>query len=373
MILKEVIWRRRRFLDCFNGQRTIGRGFNVDIYRENDTARVATALLMHHMTATLRASRASTVWIRARYTFRAHVASGDVGDVREGSFHTLSGQSVSFAFTSCTMIRRGFSKKLQGVATLASRSQELDFYAMLGDTIYADVPFLYKGLGSDTQKYYSMYRETLGSPEYAELRRKLPGFFQIDDHEILNDVDEYVLDRPVSFDFGIDTDTLNETSSTFRAAVSAWNTYLGVSNTGVISKPYHILDAGPATLFFLDTRTSRVAANGTTTPKSFLGTGQNDALRAWLSSARADQFKILISPQPWTRNMAPHSNEGWIAYPEEREAILDYIEDNDISGCVFLSGDLHQAGVRASRGPPRVYSKSPRCDWPGCRLRASCF
>ena len=347
----------------FTGREPTGRGIYVDVFPEN----VATSASAPINTAfvNVSADRDYTGAVRmdglspgVHYVYKARVASNAREDFDSGSFHTLNGANVSFAFSSCTMLRQGFAKKLNGVATLNSKIPNLDFYAMLGDTIYADVPFLYKGLGSNKEKYFSMYRETLGTAEYLELRSKLPGFYQIDDHEILNDVDENVEDRPIDFYLGTDTDPLVETSLTFRTAVSAWNNYLGIGNTGNMTKPYHVIDAGVATFFFLDTRTSRVASNGTT-PKSFLGRAQRKALRAWLSSAKPDQFKVIVSPQPWTRNMVEHGNEGWVAHIEERDAILDYIQSNAIGGCVFLSADLHQVGVYELRPGLLEFSVSP--------------
>ena len=292
------------------------------------------------------------------YTFRA-LRAGAGTLIGSGSFRTLSGNDVSFAYSSCTMQRKTFAKSLDGVSTLASHASEIDFFAMLGDTIYADVPFLYKGLGDDVAKYRSMYRETLGSKEFLDLRSKVPGFFMMDDHEILNNIDLSITDRETFV--GTDTDTSEELTATFDAAIGVWDDYLGVCNTGTnprTGKPYYAVDAGAASFFFFDTRTSRVAANGSV-PESFIGEDQNAAVREWLLNASPNQFKFLVSPQPWTRNTEERGKEGWAAHLAERDSILDFIESNGIKGCICLSADLHQVGVYEIRKGILDISVSP--------------
>jgi hypothetical protein len=149
---------------------------------------------------------------------------------------------------------------------------------------------------------------------------------------------------------------------------------------------YYSFQSGPhATFFVLDTRSYRQGGGGTnltleTTsvgscepaaadidahpgsgsgrpigtlsphPHSMLGEAQGIALRRWLQESQdaGIAFKFLSSPQPWSRNAPPHGEhctEGWAGHPIERDALLDWIAEAQITGVVFLSGDLHQCGV----------------------------
>ena len=289
--------------------------------------------------------------------------------------------SIRFAMGSCTMIGRTAYRTLRGIRRM--HDTHPDFYLFLGDVIYADIPKVSRGLGSGSTAlslYYGMYRETLANSDFAALRASVPGFYQIDDHEILND-------------FEVSANTLD----VYNTALTAWQAYIGsmnpparaVASSGRISgspdedEPgalYYSFQAGPHTTFFvLDTRSYRYRGiNQTTTEPAarcqdavdsstdshtgsethtregrggtMLGKHQGAAVRRWLQESQENgvPFKFLSSPQPWSRNAPPHGehcSEGWSGHLAERDALLDWIADAKITGTVFLSGDLHQCGV----------------------------
>ena len=289
---------------------------------------------------------------------------------------------IRFAMGSCTMIGRTAYRTLRGIRRM--HDAQPDFYLFLGDVIYADIPKVSRGLGSGSTAlslYHGMYRETLANNDFAELRASVPGFYQIDDHEILND-------------FEVSVNTVD----VYNTALTAWQTYIGSMNptVPVASSPGHIsssaddaepgalyysFQAGPHTTFFvLDTRSYRFRginqtiaepASGcqhavdSSKPEShtererqareeaggtMLGKHQGAAVRRWLQESQENgiAFKFLSSPQPWSRNAPPHGehcSEGWSGHLGERDALLDWIADAGITGTVFLSGDLHQCGV----------------------------
>eukprot|EP01043_Picozoa_sp_COSAG02_P032363 COSAG02_NODE_2158_length_9635_cov_32.352139_9_plen_654_part_00 len=291
--------------------------------------------------------------------------------IEEAGAHPVS---TRFAMGSCTMIGRTVSRTLQGIRRMSETHP--DFYLFLGDVIYADVPRIFRGLGGGSAAlpmYHSMYRETFANSDFAMLRTTVPGFYQIDDHEILND-------------FEIDSDTID----VYDTALTAWRTYVGgmnpiappvplssemvntSSNGAELNPLYYSFQAGPhATFFVLDTRSYRQRDTNRTSAKiaskcqratdpsttssedtheDMLGKHQGAAVREWLRESQdaGIAFKFLSSPQPWSRNAPPHGkhcSEGWSAHFVERDALLDWIVAAGITGTVFLSGDLHQCGV----------------------------
>lgn len=281
--------------------------------------------------------------------------------------------STRFAVGSCTMIGRTARRTLEGIRRM--RDTQPDFYLFLGDVIYADIPRVSRGLGGGSAAlpmYHSMYRETFADSGFAALRKAVPGFYQIDDHEILND-------------FEIDKGTVG----IHNTALAAWQTYVGSMNpialpatspelanaspAGVESHSlYYSFQVGPhATFFVLDTRSYRQHYMNETTSEvvsrcqqatdpsiassqgadeAMLGKQQGAAVRRWLRESQDNgiAFKFLSSPQPWSKNAPPHGehcSEGWSGHLVERDALLDWIADAGITGTVFLSGDLHQCGV----------------------------
>ena len=73
-----------------------------------------------------------------------------------------------------------------------------------------------------------------------------------------------------------------------------------------------------------------------------LGIAQLADLKAWLSASTAS-WKFIAFSVPFSL----HSKDGdcWYGFQYERAHILDYIQQNNITGVMFLSGDRHWAGV----------------------------
>jgi len=255
--------------------------------------------------------------------------------ITQGTFRTLQagGSILTFAWGSCLMVGRTYSRKLAGLGQL--QNEKPDFYFLIGDNIYADIPWLNIGLGTIVDRYRSSYRETIGTDDFTRLRASIPGFYQLDDHEFINNYDE------------------PNNTAVYRAARRAFFEYLSSPNP--VSDPseyFYNFTAGNATFFVFDTRAHR--------PEYIVGPAQLTAVQTWLTNAQQAgiAFKFLISPQSVTQNFKA-TTEGWVSYPQEREALLDFIEQNNITGCIFLSGDMHQVGVFELRPNLFEISASP--------------
>ncbi|WP_405206204.1 alkaline phosphatase D family protein [Aquimarina sp. LLG6339-5] len=78
--------------------------------------------------------------------------------------------------------------------------------------------------------------------------------------------------------------------------------------------------------------------------KSILGSEQFTWLKSQLQNSSA-KWKIIgnqVMVMPW--NGVP-SNDAWDGYQEEREQLLEFINSNDISNIIVLTGDIHSTFV----------------------------
>lgn len=104
---------------------------------------------------------------------------------------------------------------------------------------------------------------------------------------------------------------------------------------------YHKVDLGVMDIFLLDMRwfsqtaASPVNASG---PTAF-GAAQWQWLLAELRASRAP-FKVLAIGALWEDKKNPE-NDDMFTYWYERDALLDFIRENAISGVVLLGGDIH--------------------------------
>ncbi|MCH6255724.1 alkaline phosphatase D family protein [Puniceicoccaceae bacterium K14] len=96
---------------------------------------------------------------------------------------------------------------------------------------------------------------------------------------------------------------------------------------------------GKVDFFFLDTYTYR--RDG----KTLLGKAQTRWLTKQLSESEG-VFKIILNGKSWTRQNGEQS-ESWLAYEDERNAIFDHIQANEIEGVVLVSATDEQAEIKA--------------------------
>ena len=105
---------------------------------------------------------------------------------------------------------------------------------------------------------------------------------------------------------------------------------------------------GGVDFFCLDERYHRDPAAGADGPgKSILGAAQFDWLVRELRASRAP-FKLLIGGSGWTDLRGPHG-DSWAAYLHERGRLFDFLRDEQVSGVMLLSGDMHQGQVNVIR------------------------
>lgn len=195
------------------------------------------------------------------------------------------------------------------------RAWRPDVFLWLGDNIYGD--------SQDAAVLAEEYRRLHDVRSLRPLMRTIPQLAIWDDH-----------------DFGLNNHdrTHPEKAAAFTVFQRYWaNPSFGESgNPGVYTK----FNYGEVAGFMLDVRMHRdpnQSAGGA--GKTLLGRRQLDWLRKELRDSTAT-FKLLISGSGW--NLAKGAQgDAWSAFREERDALFDFIRDEEIPGVVLVSGDTH--------------------------------
>lgn len=247
-------------------------------------------------------------------------------------------QKFSFYFGSCfLLLDRLFANDNSGPFRFLSETVKPDLFLFLGDFVYADVPFY----NTDSElKYQSLYRRSLLNPQVNKLLQTTPNYFMWDDHEVAND-----------YPYSITSNLFKINEYSFDKAFKlAWEVFLGGGNPEPVragtNSTYYSFNYGDSAFFFLDTRLYR---DRNTT---LLGAEQLSDLLAFLS-APINGFKFVLSPVGLTNDFAARTNDAWAGYLPERNAILDYIDDQNVQRVVFLTGDSHFAYANEVRGRAR--------------------
>lgn len=104
-----------------------------------------------------------------------------------------------------------------------------------------------------------------------------------------------------------------------------------------------------AQFFMLDLRSQRDSgdlpddANKSMLAGDPIANDQKTWLKQALSTSTA-RWKFIISTVSWNPTVVKPF-DAWYAYQTERQELSDYIQQNNISGVVFISGDLHTGGA----------------------------
>jgi alkaline phosphatase D len=277
----------------------------------------------------------------AEYVYRA-VIEGAAGRGPVGRFRTPPAAAREFSF--------GFSADLeaghQPFTLLDSVTRRaLDFFVLLGDTVYADVP---RARFVPTVAHYrDKHRENRQDAHLAGLLATTPVYAVWDDHEVHNDFDG--------------------TSPYVAAGRQAFREYWPVRGEGGDATVlYRRFAWGPGADFFvLDCRQYRHPKDAADGPaKTMLGARQKAWLKDGLRASRAP-FKFVLSSVPLH---GPWGPDRWAGYATERDELLAFVRRERIAGVVVLSADVHAAvDVDVGTGV-REFIAGPIGAWPLCRL-----
>ncbi|MFP6684571.1 MAG: alkaline phosphatase D family protein [Polyangiaceae bacterium] len=233
-------------------------------------------------------------------------------------FRSALGQDAS------RIIRFGASSCLGGNqpwATLSHAADErLDFFLMLGDTIYGDSP-------PNTYDYETKWTTALGVQGLRDLAATTSFVATWDDHEVDNN---WSYDTPgiqAKVDAGL---------TAFRRGMPQ---RLGPGGTQIWRK----LSWGKVVdLFVLDCRGERKDGN-------YISPEQLAWLKDGLSTSTA-QFKLVLNSVPITDFTGTlvgdiQKEDRWQGYPTQRSEIVSHIDDESIGGVLWLAGDFHIGGA----------------------------
>ncbi|MCL4204197.1 MAG: alkaline phosphatase D family protein [Pirellulaceae bacterium] len=197
---------------------------------------------------------------------------------------------------------------------------------MLGDNVYIDDPT------QPWTQHYCYYRRQ-SRPEWRQLTARTAVYAIYDDHDFGTDdcipgaeVDEPPWKRDVWRRF--QQNWVNPAYGGGEAQPGCWYDF----------------SIGDVHFIMLDGRYYR-SRSGT---PSMLGPAQKAWLLETLKNSRGT-FKVLASPVPWSEGVKPGSKDPWDGFPEEREEIFRFIEQQRIEGVVLIAADRHRSDLRITR------------------------
>ncbi|MCP4453575.1 MAG: alkaline phosphatase [Planctomycetes bacterium] len=215
----------------------------------------------------------------------------------------------------------GYTPWFEHMWTTIAEARPLAMIA-LGDNVYIDTPDV-----PQTQRYCYYRRQS--RPEYRAFAAATPIFAVWDDHDFAgNDC----CNGPTFEDPPWKKDVLKVFTENFVNPV-----YGGGDKTPGIWFDFQIADVD---FFMLDTRMYRDFRD--TTPRSMLGPVQKQWLKHRLKNSRAT-FKVIASSLPWAMGAKKGSRDPWSGFPDEREELFQFIEQNRINGVVLISADRHRS------------------------------
>ena len=257
-----------------------------------------------------------------RYQYKVSI-DGKSDPNRKGSFKTASieGRSTAFrmAITSCMKIG-----KPQGSWGLLL-AENPDLHITVGDTHYADTTDPTVQL-----RHHVAYRR---EKEFANVLRNVPIYAIWDDH-----------------DYGPNNSDGTAKGKEFSLAgwKQAWaNPKLGTADTpGAFFK----FSRGDVDFFVVDSRYHRSPNEDQDDEKKrMLGDAQFEWLINGLKNSKA-RFKMIISGSTLYHSKV----DGWRIYTFSRHRLFDAIKENEISGAMYVSGDVHQSLVWEHHESDRV-------------------
>lgn len=214
---------------------------------------------------------------------------------------------------------------------------DADFMVWLGDNLY-----LREVDWSSVSGIWSRYQKDRRSPDLQKLLATKHHWAIWDDH-----------------DFG--PDNSNRSFEHKETTLAAFNAYWGNPTAGEAGNPgtYTKFFRGDAAFILLDNRTYRDDSQldeATHPDKTMYGPAQLDWLKQSLLQAQQSghyTFKFIATGSQFLQNNSIRGESANL-YRRERKEIIDFIRTQEITGVVFLTGDVHTT-VLQSHDLPGLY------------------
>lgn len=222
---------------------------------------------------------------------------------------------TTLAFGSCAREDAASARVWKQIAT-----DDPDAIVLLGDTPYID--------STELARQRTRYQQFAAVEEFAQLLKSRSWYATWDDH-----------------DFGRnDTDGTLPGKATSRRAFLEYhaNPSYGNGVEGIYTK----FRRGPVEVFLLDPRYFAGVEPSSFDPDkpTLLGAKQWEWLERSLKTSTAP-FKILAGGMIYNGAVRPNKPDHWGAYAHERQALLELIGREKISGVVLVGGDIHRTRV----------------------------
>lgn len=277
--------------------------------------------------------RVSGLMADAAHRYSVLIDGEDV-EISTASFrtypHPREASKFQIAFTACA----GYAPEHERVWRTIEKQNPLALL-MLGDNVYIDDPD-----HSLTQRFCYYRRQS--RPEWRDLVGGRGVYAIWDDHDFgIND----------SFG-GPDTHEPAWKVDVWKIFTENWSnpSYGGGAEQLGVWFDFHM---GDVHFIMLDGRYYR-EPNGrfaqhpaqSETP-SMLGPVQLAWLKETLKKSKAT-FRVIASPVPWAEGSTEGHNkmDKWDGFLAERNAIFDFLHENEINGVVLISGDRHRSDAR---------------------------
>lgn len=227
---------------------------------------------------------------------------------------------IRFGALSCTQF--GFE---MDVVDRAGAREDLDFFALLGDTMYSSGTRVLDG-------FRVRWTRNLGNGGYRALRQNTSVLATWDDHEVANNWDPETIEDSI----------LQMASQTFFESLPIRR------HPTAPDRIWRSTRWGKtAEVFILDSRSERRPSTRLRGDAQYLSRAQMDWLKGGLAASPCP-FKIILNSVPITNFPSVFdvvSNDRWEGYWEARQEILSFIDGERIEGVLWLSGDFHFASA----------------------------
>lgn len=236
------------------------------------------------------------------------VATADIQRIRTSPPVNQPARTV-LAMGSCASSKEFFDVWAQIAA------HNVDGLMLLGDTPYID--------DTSISVNRSLHREFLSIPTLAKLGASTPVWSTWDDHDFGGgDTDGNVANKEI----------IRQVFTEYRPQKQH-----GDGQHGIYTK----FRRGPVEVFMLDPRYFSQTEPSPFDPQkpTCLGRTQWQWLHDGLKQSTAP-FKLLATGQIWD-DKKNEEKDDWETYGHEREALFDFIGQNEIRGVVLIGGDIH--------------------------------
>ncbi|MDH5576558.1 MAG: alkaline phosphatase D family protein [Nitrospirota bacterium] len=253
-----------------------------------------------------------------RYLYRMLIPGKKQGPVCEFVTAPLPNDAVPVTFVIGGDTRNSFRPfSIMNFMRLA----QPDFFVYLGDTIYADK----ENTAMTLPDYWAKYEEN--RDEFAQrLLASTTVFVLWDDHEVDSDFIMTHPRLPIGRQAFLDYWPIRPSTQDPYRLYRSFKWGKGVE------------------VFLLDCRQYRDPQT-----KTMIGLEQKQWLLRQLAASSAT-FKFIVSSVPFS----DPRDDKWGEFPAERDEILKNIQNNNISGVIFLAGDVHHAAVSQMPHDPAV-------------------